>query len=271
MHVWRPIRGRSGRGCYYFGDYFGPTYATAGYVSWVGYSGGSNVVVVRGWYDPMYSYYRVSYRDDPYWRGGITELYVGRYRGDIAPPPRTLVQQTTIINNNTVINNTVVNNTVNKTNVINNKNVNVSNVNMLTPISQIATTNPNIKMQTISAQARVEQQQGARNIAVVGQQRSQMETRCGGQVARPIPGERCPSFGEDRRFQDAGHGSASHRDAGHQRSPTRPGCTDDRRPNAVNHGLPIVPSRATPAMARANSTATQGNVPHTVPMGGCAL
>src|SRR5262249_55619599 len=57
---------RRGWGCYYFGDYFDPAYAQSGYVSWCGYStGGSGVVVVRGWYDPMYSYYRVSYREDP--------------------------------------------------------------------------------------------------------------------------------------------------------------------------------------------------------------
>ncbi len=158
---------RRGWGCYYFGDYFGPTYASVGYTSWCGYAGGREVVVVRGWYDPMYSYYRVSYRDDPYWRGGITQLYVGRFRGDIPPPPRTLVQQNTIIRNTTIVNNNI---------VVNNKSVNVNHVAMLSSINTAAKAK-NLPMQTLSAEARQDQLRSTRQFHAVAQQRSQLETQ----------------------------------------------------------------------------------------------
>jgi hypothetical protein len=159
---------RRGYGCYYFGDYFGPTYATSGYVSWCGYSGGRDVVVVRGWYDPMYSYYRVTYRDDPGWHTSITTVYIGRFRGDVPPPPRTLVQQNNIFVNNTVVNNTT---------VINNKTVNVSNVQMLTTVNAAAKANPNLKLQPVPAEARKEQMVASRQVHTFAQQRAQSETQ----------------------------------------------------------------------------------------------
>jgi hypothetical protein len=155
------------RGSYYFGDYFGPTYATAGYVSWVGYSGGRDVVVVRGYYDPMYSYYRVTYREDPYWRTGITELYVGRYKGDIPPPPRTLVQQNTIINNTTIVNNNI---------TVNNKTTNVTNVTMLSSINTAAKVK-NVQVQNVPTEARQQHLVESRQVQTFAQQRGQQETK----------------------------------------------------------------------------------------------
>jgi hypothetical protein len=159
---------RRGYSCYYFGDYFEPRYATIGFTSWCGYSGGSEVVVVRGWYDPMYSYYRVTYRDEPSWQVNITAVYVGRYKGDVPPPPRTLVQQNNIFVNNTVVNNTT---------VINNKTVNVTNVQMLTTAPAAAKANPNLKLETLSTQARQEQRTSARQINEFAQQRGHTETQ----------------------------------------------------------------------------------------------
>jgi hypothetical protein len=160
---------RRGHGCYYFGDYFEPRYATVGYVSWCGYSGGSNVVVVRGWYDPMYSYYSVTYRDDPGWRGGaMIELYVGRYKGDVPRPPATLVQQNNIFVNNTVTNNTT---------IINNKTVNVTNVQMLTTVNAAAKANPNMKMEPVTMAARQAHMQASREIQTSAVQRAQSETK----------------------------------------------------------------------------------------------
>ncbi len=159
---------RRGYGSYYFGDYFGPSYATVGFTSWNGYSGGASVVVVRGWYDPMYSYYRVSYRSDPAWSVNINAVYVGRYRGDVPLPPRTLVQQ-----NNVFVNNTVVNNTT----VINNKTVNVNNVQMLTTMTAAAKANPNLQLQPVTPQARQQFQQSAQQVNTFAQQRSHSETQ----------------------------------------------------------------------------------------------
>ena len=112
---------RRGFGCYYFGDYFAPRYAGLGFTAWNGYVSAS-VSIGGGWCDPLFSYYRCGYRNDPFWGGGIGNLYAGRFRGDYARPPINLVQQNTVINN-------ITNNTT-----IVNKNVNVNNVQMLTSI-----------------------------------------------------------------------------------------------------------------------------------------
>jgi hypothetical protein len=116
----------------------------------------------------MYSYYRVSYRDDPQWHGPMVELYIGRYRGDVPAPPRTLVQQNNIFVNNTTVNNTT---------VINNKTVNVTNVQMLTTVNQVAKTNTNIKIENISMADRQAQSQNAKQLNVVAQNRSVTETK----------------------------------------------------------------------------------------------
>lgn len=51
-------------GRYYFGDYYGPSYATAGYYPWfaAGAPRGGN-----RWYDPIYVYQRSHHRGDPNW------------------------------------------------------------------------------------------------------------------------------------------------------------------------------------------------------------
>ncbi len=161
---------RRGYGCYYFGDYFEPRYADRGFVTWGGYGGyrGREVVVVGGFYDPMYSYYRVTYRSDPYWQTGVTEIYIGRYRGDYARPPVTLVQQNVVVNNITVNNTTVNNITVN--------NSRINNVSMLTPLSQAAKTT-NVKLQPVPREERLQHFQAAREMHAVAARRTEMETK----------------------------------------------------------------------------------------------
>ena len=147
---------RRGWGCYYFGDYFEPGYANLGYVSWCGYPPGANVVVVRGWYDPMYSYYRVSYRNDPVWHANMVQLYVGRFGGTVALPPRTLAAQNTLIVK---------------------ANINIGNVQMLTTVNLMAKANPALRFQAVTA---VEQQRhmvAAREIVETGNRRSQLEVQ----------------------------------------------------------------------------------------------
>jgi hypothetical protein len=74
-----------------FGNYFGQRYRKAGYTPWVDYHPARNV------YDPTFAYYRTS--RDRHWETGVRALYAGRERGDIAPPPQTLRQQTTLVQN----------------------------------------------------------------------------------------------------------------------------------------------------------------------------
>src|SRR5262249_1630722 len=149
---------------YYFGDYYEPRYREYGFESCVVYSQRNydSIVVYRTW----------EYRDNPRWIDIQINLFSDRYAGRAPVPPRTLVQQNTIINQ-TVINNnpTIGNNTgnnmnVNNVNVNNVKNVNtVNNMQMLAPTSQVAkaqgmTTvpmDPAVRQQA-AAQARTVQQ-----------------------------------------------------------------------------------------------------------------
>ena len=168
---------RRGYGAYYFGDYFEPRYATIGFSSWCGSVRGTSFAVSVGfgrgaYYDPMWSYYQVHYRSDPVWASNVTEVYVGRYRGDVPRPPRTLVQQTTVVNNITNVTN-VTNNT---TNVTNNKTVNnVSNVTMVAPLKQVSQTNSTVVLKPVEKADRVKEQQHATELRQVGIQRQKLE------------------------------------------------------------------------------------------------
>ena len=71
--------------------------------------------------DVNYGYYRHTYAENPAWERNLRTLYADRYSGDVPRPPRTLVQQNTVINNITIdkTSNTFVNKTINITNVQN--------------------------------------------------------------------------------------------------------------------------------------------------------
>jgi len=96
-------------GAYYFGDYYGPRYATIGFESSYVYS--------RRHYEPIIAYERWVYRDNPRWHDTHVTLVVERNAGRAPLPPRTLVQQNTIVRNN-VTNVTNITNVTNVTNVI---------------------------------------------------------------------------------------------------------------------------------------------------------
>lgn len=87
---------------YYFGDYYGPRYATLGFEC--GY------VYGRRHYDPIVAYRRWEYREQPHWIDAQINLTSARSAGRAPLPPRTLVQQTNVTINNVVVNNVVVNN-----------------------------------------------------------------------------------------------------------------------------------------------------------------
>jgi hypothetical protein len=109
---------------YYFGDYFDPGYERGGFVPWFDYRIG------KGNYDPNFAYYRHQYGDHG-WEGNLRDYYKGRTSGDIPRPPRTLVQQTTVINN--ITNDKTVNVNVNKNIAI----THIQNVSVLAPVTKI--------------------------------------------------------------------------------------------------------------------------------------
>jgi hypothetical protein len=84
-------------GAYYFGDYYGPRYVAIGFEPCIVYG--------RRHYEPIMVYERWHYRDNPRWYDAQLSLVVERNAGRAPLPPRTLVQQTTIIRNTTNVTN----------------------------------------------------------------------------------------------------------------------------------------------------------------------
>src|SRR5262249_426892 len=120
---------------YYFGDYYGPTYVSLGFQSGYVYS--------QRRYDSIVVYESWQHRDTPNWVGVQIDIFSGRSPGRLPVPPRTLVQQNTVIQQN-ITNVNVTNSTTNitNTNVGNTTNVtrNVTNYNspVLAPTAQVA-------------------------------------------------------------------------------------------------------------------------------------
>jgi hypothetical protein len=95
---------------YYFGDYYGNTYTTAGYRPWF-----TPLVANRAYYDPLFTYYSwQGRRVDPHWNRHIQQRYDFVVNHADARPPRTyrdqyrLAQQpqnVQYVNNATIVNN----------------------------------------------------------------------------------------------------------------------------------------------------------------------
>src|SRR5262249_49747423 len=115
---------------YYFGDYYGVTYRDYGFESCYVYS--------RRNYDAIIVYERYEHRNEPTWVDVQINVYNDRYAGRAPVPPRTLVQQNNVINQNIIVQNNVTNVTnVNNVNVVNNTK-NVAAAPALVPTSQLA-------------------------------------------------------------------------------------------------------------------------------------
>jgi hypothetical protein len=108
---------------YYFGDYYGPGYARMGFESAFVYSGRH--------YDSIIVYESWAHRSQPNWISVQIDVFNGRSRGALPVPPRTLVQQNTIIQKNITRVTNVTNNITNVTN--NTTNVNRT-INYNTPV-----------------------------------------------------------------------------------------------------------------------------------------
>ncbi|MBI3407018.1 MAG: YXWGXW repeat-containing protein [Planctomycetes bacterium] len=114
---------------YYFGDYYGPRYSSIGFESTIVYS--------RRGYDSLVVYQRWEYRDNPRWYDTQINLVIARDSGRAPVPPRTLVQQNTVINNVTNVTNVTNVNNTNVTNVSNNVTNNVSKTQVLAPAKSV--------------------------------------------------------------------------------------------------------------------------------------
>ena len=189
---------RRGHGHYYFGDYYEPGYATLGYSAWCGTYTRTGFTVGFGvgrnyGYDPLFSYYSVAYRDTPNWNRGVGDLYNGRYRGDIARPPVTLVSQNTTINN---ITRTNVTNVTNNITVVNGSPTvggkDVSNVAMVAPL-KVAPDLTRTKFQPVSAEGRRTEAVAAKQLTEVAVQRNKLET---GVANQPRPVVQPPAAGQ---------------------------------------------------------------------------
>jgi hypothetical protein len=168
---------------YYFGDFYGPTYATMGYESVFVYSGRS--------YDSIIVYETWAHRTQPNWISVQIDIFNGRSRGALPVPPRTLVQQNTIIQQNVtnvtsvtnVTNNNITNVTNNTTNVNRttntiNRTTNTYNTPVLGTTSKVMAAK-GVKTVAIDSATRVQAKQQAAVVQQVAMQRTATE--------RPLP------------------------------------------------------------------------------------
>ena len=76
---------------YYFGDYYGSGYSTAGYYPWFSFNDG------RRGYDPFYAHQRWHRRNDRDWQQRIETDFQRRNDNEEARPPRSLAAQQTLL------------------------------------------------------------------------------------------------------------------------------------------------------------------------------
>jgi hypothetical protein len=181
---------RRGHGHYYFGDYFEQRYVSIGFNAWCGNVRGTSFALSVGFgrantYDPNWAYYQLHHRSDPVWATNVGDIYAARFRGDAPRPPRTLVQQNTVVNNITNVTNTnIVNNNV--TNIINNNTTNNNTTNnitrnnqaltMVTPLKTVNNFNPAVTLQSVKQEERTREVQLVKQMNDVGTQRTKMES-----------------------------------------------------------------------------------------------
>jgi hypothetical protein len=78
---------RPNYGHYYYGDYYGVNYATAGFFSWSSFHSG------RRGYDPIYAYQRWNHRQDRDWERRVQSDFQRRRDNEGTRPPRTFTAQ----------------------------------------------------------------------------------------------------------------------------------------------------------------------------------
>lgn len=139
---------RPGIGGYYFGDYFGTVYGRRGFVSWL------DIRLGRGIYDPMYSYYLRFNSGDRTWDRNLRALYTARAAGEMLPP-RTLVQQTTLVRNG-----------------------DVTNIQTITAVAPLQKLDPKfVKLQPVGAEQRQRDRRAVATFREAGAQRVKIENQ----------------------------------------------------------------------------------------------
>lgn len=76
---------------YYFGDYYGSNYATAGYTPWISFNSGGYG------YDPFYAQQQWQNRENPSWSKSVAADFQHRVDHEDARPPRTWAAQQALL------------------------------------------------------------------------------------------------------------------------------------------------------------------------------
>jgi WXXGXW repeat (2 copies) len=152
---------------YYFGDYYDPRYAGLGFVPWADHRYGRIP-------DPTFGYYQWQNRANPNWSSDMRGLCAARRADPTARPPRTLVQQTTVIQN-----------IKNKTTTVNNFTT-VTNVTALAPLAKV----DHVKLQPVTKAQQVEMKKTATQFRELSTQRGKQEAQVGKSIQPATqPGE----------------------------------------------------------------------------------
>ena len=140
---------------YYFGDYYDPRYDRMGFVSWTDARYSANVG------NPLFTYYQLQNRTNLNWSRDLRQLYTTRRLDISARPPRTLVQQQTVIQK--IHNKTVITN-------------NVTNIDNMTAVAHLTSVDKTrVKLQPITKVQIAEAQKTAVQFREFGAQRAKLE------------------------------------------------------------------------------------------------
>lgn len=218
-------------GHFYFGDYYGPAYAGIGYQSVAVYSG--------RYYEPIMVYETWANRAQPNWIGIQINLFNARNNGFLPLPPRTLVQQNTIVQQN------ITNITNNTTNIVNNTtNVNRTttyNAPVLGTTAKIAAAQ-GIKTVPLDPATRTQAKQQAAAVGQVAAQRMSTE--------KPLP----PGAPRQARMASLSVPKAQ---------PVRAGFTAPKvTPQAANVARATQSMRPATASAQSHAVGAQGSAGH---------
>jgi hypothetical protein len=258
---------------YYFGDYYGPAYATMGFQSAFVYSGRN--------YDSIIVYESWSHRSQPNWISLQIDVFNGRSRGVLPVPPRTLVQQNTIIQQNITNVTNVTNNITNVTN--NTTNVNRTSVKYNTPV--LAPTSKvmaakGVKTVTLDEATRVQAKQQAAAVQQVAMQRTATEKplppgapRQARVASLSVPKTQAvqPGFVAPRvtpqAMNHAQVGQPLHPATGATAAPPHPAISPQGTPSPGHPGASGVPAPTQPKAPGSHppSPAPPGQAPHSAP------
>jgi hypothetical protein len=213
-------------GVYYFGDYYAPSYFGVGI--YPAYSFHQS----RFGYDPLFSYYSVTYRQtNPNWAIQVRESYIYRRDHIDARPPATYAEMVRVNRNVTINNTTIINN-------------NVRNVSFAAPIHQLAASNATaMRFERIDAAQQKVIAAQAQQLHQFREQRIQQESvaargRPAGEMTRPRPMElpRSPVAVAHNAPAQASHVPASAPHQGPPAAPAHPALDHGAQPRAVEHG-----------------------------------